>query len=123
MTQFAGYFAATLSIVLGAFGQLLLKMGATRLSGAGQSTGFMGQVGNLLWNWPLLLGFGLYAASAIIWVYVLSRIELSVAYPMVGLGFAVVLMLSVTVLGETVSLSQLAGCALIVLGILFVTKG
>jgi len=46
-----------------------------------------------------------------------------VAYPMVGLSFIVVLALSVLVLGETVKMVQLSGCALILVGIVMVTRG
>lgn len=115
--------AALVSLCLGALGQLFLKLGAARFFAVPRSGGFPGLVRDFLMTWQLDLGLLLYGSSAFIWIYVLSKLPLSVAYPMVGLSFVVVLLLSVFVLGETVRLVQLSGCGLILLGIFLVTRG
>ncbi|WP_165496657.1 EamA family transporter [Haematobacter massiliensis] len=115
--------AALLSIILGAAGQLFLKLGATRLFAVPRQDGLLGFMRDFIMTWQLSLGLLFYGSSAFVWIYVLSKVSLSVAYPMVGLSFVVVLMLSVLVLGETVKLGQIMGCGLILAGIVMVTHG
>ena len=67
---------------------------------------------------PLVwLGLALYGASAVLWLWVLSRLDVSVAYPLVSLGFVTTLALGVLWLGEPFSWLRMAGCTLIVMGV------
>ena len=67
---------------------------------------------------PLVwLGLVLYGASAVLWLWVLSRLDVSVAYPLVSLGFVLTLALGVLWLGEPLSWLRVAGCTLIVVGV------
>lgn len=118
-----GFLAALFSIIFGALGQLFLKMGATRLTEAETGGGPLGILISAATTWQLGVGLMFYGTSALIWIYVLSMVNLSVAYPMVGLSFVIVVMLGVFVLGERVSVLQVTGCVLILTGIAFVTRG
>lgn len=71
----------------------------------------------------LLTGFLLYAAASIAWMLVLGRIDLSLAYPFVALGFVLVLLLSWLWLGEVPNLPQIVGSLLVVSGVLLVAAG
>lgn len=115
--------AALVSLSCGALGQMFLKLGAGALAARPRGPGPWALIQAALATWQLDLGLVLYAGSAVIWIHVLTRLPLSVAYPMVGLGFVLVLALSTLVLGETLRLVQLAGCALILAGIVLVTRG
>ena len=62
---------------------------------------------------PLVwLGLGLYGASAVLWLWVLSRLDVSLAYPLVSLGFVVTMGLGIVWLGEPFSTRVVAGCPL-----------
>ena len=63
------------------------------------------------------LGVVLYGASAVLWLWVLSRLDVSLAYPLVSLGFVVTMALGVLWLGEPFSWLRVAGCTLIVVGV------
>jgi len=53
----------------------------------------------------------------VLWLWVLSRLDVSLAYPLVSLGFVVTLALGVVWLGEPLSWTRVAGCGLIVAGV------
>jgi drug/metabolite transporter (DMT)-like permease len=67
---------------------------------------------------PLIIfGLLLYGISAIIWLLVLSRVDLSLAYPMLAIGYIFVLLVSLFFLGEKVTLMRWLGTVLIVGGV------
>ena len=67
---------------------------------------------NLLTDKSVLGGFLLYGLGAVVWLGVLSRWDVSKAYPLVGLGFAFTVAIGLMT-GEHVTLSRMAGVALI----------
>lgn len=69
----------------------------------------------------VLGGFLLYAVGAIMWLAVLSKWDVSKAYPMVGLGFILTLGIG-ALIGEEVTLVRMVGVALIVAGVFFVAR-
>jgi multidrug transporter EmrE-like cation transporter len=73
-------------------------------------------------NWQVLAGLALYGIGAAIWLLVLARIDLSVAYPFVGLGFIVTMALGWSVLDEPVGFARLAGTLLVASGIWLVSN-
>lgn len=79
-------------------------------------------------EWPLVLwqictqpyvigGFICYGIGALMWLFVLARIDVTLAYPFVGIGFILTMVLGVIVLGEVVSVMRIVGTLLIILGI------
>ncbi len=107
------------SVVLGAVGQVLLKMGALRVGG-------VADVGLLLWrivtNPYILAGFALYGVASVLWIVVLSRAPLSLAYPLLSLGYVLVLLASAYVFGETIPAVRVAGIAAILVGLVLVSS-
>jgi len=107
------------SVVLGAVGQVLLKMGALRV-------GAVADVGLLLWrivtNPYILAGFALYGVASVLWIVVLSRAPLSLAYPLLSLGYVLVLLASAYVFGETIPAVRVAGIAAILVGLVLVSS-
>lgn len=67
------------------------------------------------WVWA---GLGLYGLSAGLWIWVLSRLDVGLAYPLVSLGFVFTLGAGVLWLGEPFSWQRVAACGLIVAGVL-----
>lgn len=116
-------FIAILSIALSVMAQFSLKAG---MSGEGvkailaQPKSFMTLV-NILMDKYVLGGFLLYGLGAVVWLGVLSKWDVSKAYPMVGLGF-VFTVLAGYLLGEQVTLPRVIGAALISAGVFLVGK-
>ena len=71
----------------------------------------------------LLAGFALYVGSFLMWIAVLARLELSIAYPIaIGLTLIFSTLGAIYLLGEPVGLTKLAGIALIMGGIVLVIR-
>ena len=109
------YLAATLLLTVA--GQLLIKWrvadhGALPDDWPAQA----GFVLRLLLDPWILAGLVAAFAAALAWMAALTQLELSRAYPLMSLSFALVLVLSAWLLGEQLSLAKAGGVALIVLG-------
>lgn len=106
-------FLAVICVLLSSAAQLVMKRGMSAPSGADVGATYLHALGSpLVW-----LGLLLYGGSAVLWLWVLSRLDVSLAYPLVSLGFVVTFALGVWWLGEPFSWTRLAGCTLIVAGV------
>ena len=69
----------------------------------------------------VLGGFLLYGVGALVWLVVLSKWDVSKAYPLVGLGFVVTVAVGY-LLGEQVTVHRVIGVALICAGVFLVGR-
>lgn len=113
------YVVALLSILLGAVAQVLLKMGVAQV---GLSQMSVAALLALLANLRFLLGLLSYGLSLLLWLHVLSQIEVSRAYPMVSLGYIVTMFIAWVWLGEPLGAGKVAGTCLIVIGVFLISK-
>lgn len=113
------YFVLLINVVLGVVGQLLLKRGVISVGAFHVSNAlpFFWAVFSNIW---VLLGLLFYGISVLLWVALISRVPLSVAYPMLSLGYVVVVIVSALYFGETVTALRLGGVALIVTGVVLI---
>jgi multidrug transporter EmrE-like cation transporter len=109
------------SVLLSAFAQMFLKLGVTRADGVDGSSA-LSDLGNMLASPLVLVGLGLYGAGALLWLFVLGKVPLSVAYPFVGAGFIVTAMIAVVLLGEQFTASRAVGTLLIAIGCVLVAR-
>jgi multidrug transporter EmrE-like cation transporter len=113
-----------MGVGLNAAAQLLLKT-ATRPLGAFtvfNADTLMRSIGVLAISVPFWTGMMCYAASVCVWLAALSKAPVSVAYPMLSLGYVVVAAVSALWLGETLNLAKVLGIALICAGVLLVSR-
>ena len=113
-----------ISVTISAVAQVTLKQG---MSSPAVQQGLTGgwleiaiAVASNLYVW---LGLILYALGAVLWLGVLAKIDVSIAYPFVGLGFILTALFGVFLLGEAFSVIRFVGTCLVVLGIILVTQG
>jgi multidrug transporter EmrE-like cation transporter len=109
------------SVSLSALAQLALKMGTTAAASA-RTTGVGGEVGGLIQSPMILVGLGLYGIGALLWLFVLGRAPLSLAYPFVGMGFILTMLAGAFWLNESVSIARIAGTLLIATGCVLVAR-
>lgn len=109
------------SVTLSALAQLALKIGTTAAAG-GRATGIGGEIGGLAQSPMIILGLGLYGIGALLWLFVLGRAPLSLAYPFVGIGFILTMLAGAFWLNESISVARLAGTLLIAIGCVLVAR-
>lgn len=107
---------ALVSILCGSIAQLFLKHGISSIS-LDFERGIVSIITDCITNLHLWLGVSCYGLSLLFWVYVLSRMELGRAYPMVSLGYVLTLLLSHYFLGEDITLLKICGIFFIMIGV------
>jgi len=118
--RFVHFLLLLFAVCLGALGQIAIKSGLRKLGYEAQGTS-VGKILTALFTPYVGLGFGLYAISSLAWLVVLSRIkQLSVAYPMISVGYVLVVLLSWYFFQDTINLTRIAGLALICAGVALV---
>lgn len=70
----------------------------------------------------LIAGMLSYAVSILIWLYVLSKAEVSVAYPFLSIGYILAAGMGFFFLGENVTLARAFGIVLICSGLVFISR-
>jgi len=109
-----------LGIFLNAGAQLFMRQGMIL---TGEITSAMTLLKKLpvmaanLWLWASIL---CYAACAVVWMIVLSKVEVGFAYAFISLGFVLVTVLSVLVFHEHINHFRVIGMALICVGLIFI---
>ena len=112
-----------LSTVFTVAGQLFLRKGMLDVGEVSFSLQSLWKtLGETASNGYVISGFILFALGAIFWLVVLSKVEVSYAYPIGSLGYILLLFASWLFLGETIPLSRWIGVLLICLGIFFIAK-
>jgi multidrug transporter EmrE-like cation transporter len=110
-------------VLLNAIAQLLLKAGAGTLADVELRAGnAMAIAGRLAFNVPIIAGLFCYALSVVVWILALARVEVSVAYPMLSLGYVVNALAAWWLFGETLSGARLAGIGIILVGVWLVAR-
>lgn len=109
---------ALCSIVLSVLAQFSLKagMGSESVRSALAQPLAPSTVLALLGSPGVVGGFVLYGAGAVVWLSVLAQWDVSKAYPLVGLGFVLTLVIG-AVLGEQVTPARVVGVLLIAVGV------
>ena len=112
------------SVGLSSVAQILLKIGMTSKSDHVDSTiaGWARVIMNALMNPSVITGLMLYGLGTILWLAVLSRLDVTQAYPFVGLGFIITMILGYLILGESVGYQRILGTLLITSGIILVAR-
>lgn len=111
------------TVTLSACAQLALKFGVSTpafqasMDSGGTSVLFAAITSPLIW-----LGLMIYVVSVAMWLWVLSKVDLSVAYPFVGISFLITLAFGIFLLDEAVSQSRIVGTILITAGCILVGR-
>lgn len=110
-------------VLLNAAAQLLLKAGTNSVGTFAFSLENALPVGWKLATEPHIVGgLACYVVSVIVWIMALSRVEVSIAYPMLSVGYVVNAIAAWYLFGEAVTPTRLAGIGIIILGVYVVAR-
>jgi drug/metabolite transporter (DMT)-like permease len=115
------FVAFTLNSVIS---QLVLRRGLQALSVPGSLSSMPRFIGSAALSPWIYASITLQILSYVMWMLIVSREKLGVATATVGAGFYTLMALSAWLFyGETLSLAQWAGIALVTLGVIFISIG
>ncbi|MBD8497185.1 EamA family transporter [Paenibacillus arenosi] len=108
------YFILFANIILLVTGQILFKLGIEK-------------AGGLVWNkiitsWYVIGGLSLYGIATILWFVVLSRLPLSVAYPLQSISYILGIAAAFFIFSEPVSPTKWVGAVVILIGVYLIAK-
>ena len=114
------YFVLSLAILLNAVANILMKVAMLKQE---KATDIITLVTQSLSNPVLFLGLISFGLALVAYCYVLAKINLSIAYPlMTSLGFLIVILASWLFLGENISKLQMVGFLCIIAGVWMVAR-
>lgn len=110
-------------VLLNALAQLLLKAG----------TNALGVIHITSENWfdtgikvasqlPIMAGMLCYVVSLVVWIIGLSRTDVTIAYPMLSLGYVIAAFGAWMFLGEVISLQRVVAIAVIMVGVALLAR-
>jgi multidrug transporter EmrE-like cation transporter len=110
-------------VLLNAVAQLLLKAGTNAVGAFEFSSGNILPVGWKLATQPFIVaGLGCYVISVVVWILALSRVEVSIAYPMLSVGYVLNAAAAWYLFGEAVTVTRMVGIGIIILGVFIVAR-
>lgn len=110
-----------LSVFLNCSAQLLMRKGMMKtgeMSVAAIASNFGILISNI-WLWLAILCYGL---SILLWMSVLSKVELSFAYPFLSVGYVISAVVGHLLLGENLSAIRIAGVIVICIGVVLISR-
>lgn len=113
-----------ISVSLGVAGQLCLKAGMDQVGtlSLGGLSSIFSTVVRVITTPLVFLGLACYGVSAAFWLVVLTRLDLSLAYPMLALTYVLIPLAAHFILGEDVPALRWVGIAIVVVGIAVVAQ-
>ena len=110
-------------VLLNAAAQLLLKAGTNAIGHFTFSTENILPIGMKIASEPHILGgLACYVVSVVVWIMALSRVEVSIAYPMLSIGYLVNAIAAWYLFGEAVTIMRMTGIGIIIVGVYIVAR-
>lgn len=119
-----GTFSLVLSgVLLNAIAQLLLKSGTNVLGEIDLRSDKIIQLAfNVFTEYHIFAGIVCYVVSLGLWIMVLSKLDVSIAYPLLSIGYVVNAIAAWYLFGEVLSAQKLGGIFIIILGVIVVAR-
>lgn len=112
-----------IGICLNAIAQLLLKMGTNSVGAIHFTTeNWLDIASKLVTQLPIIAGLACYVIGVFVWIIGLSRVDVTIAYPMLSLGYIINAAGAWYFLGEIISLQRLLAISVIMVGIVLLAR-
>jgi len=115
------FFTIVATVSLSAVAQIAFKVGVSSLRVAQPygvtSVALAAMASPFIW-----VGLIIYAVSLVAWLWVLSHVEVSAAYPFVGISFVLTAIMGAAFLHENVSALRITGTLLVIFGCVLIAR-
>jgi multidrug transporter EmrE-like cation transporter len=108
-------------VLLNAAAQLFIKAGTANFSELLSSNFFLSVV-RIVLQPQIFVGLMCYVVSVGVWIFVLSRVQVSVAYPMLSIGYIVSAFAGYFLFNEQLTMTKLVGIGVIVIGVALIAQ-
>jgi multidrug transporter EmrE-like cation transporter len=116
-------FCILAGVTLNACAQLLLKAGTNAVGHFEFTRANILPIGfRLATQWPIVGGLCCYVVSVVVWIVGLSRVDVSIAYPMLSLGYVLNAVAAWYLFGEVLSIQRLVGIGIILVGVFVLAR-
>lgn len=120
LVSFALIFAG---VMLNAAAQILLKAGTNAIGHFEFSAANILPIGwKLATEWHIIVALSCYVISVLVWILALSRVQVSIAYPMISLGYVVGAVAAWWLFDEALNPAKLVGIGVIILGVVIISR-
>ncbi|MGH8128234.1 MAG: SMR family transporter [Gammaproteobacteria bacterium] len=110
-------------VLLNAAAQVLLKAGVRHMGVISLQFPVLVKAGfSLAVNPYIIAGLSCYVVSVVVWLLALSRVAVSIAYPMLSIGYIVTAVIAWLYLGEDMNMTRWAGIVVIIIGVFLVAR-
>ena len=110
-------------VTLNAAAQLLMKAGTNAVGYFEFSASNILPIGwKLATEWHIIAAMACYVISVVVWILALSRVQVSIAYPMISLGYVVGAIAAWWLFGEALTPTKIAGIGVIIIGVAILFK-
>lgn len=112
-----------LGVLLNAGAQIMLKSGMSQIGHFDFSMANLIPIGyKVIGNPPIITGLSMYVMSVAVWLLVLSRVQVSFAYPMLSIGYIVNAIAAYYLFGEPLTSMRIFGMFVIIAGVYLVAQ-
>ena len=110
-------------VMLNAAAQILMKAGTNAVGHFAFSSENILPIGmKLATEWHIVTALFCYALSVIIWILALSRVPVSIAFPMLSMAYVVNAVAAWYLLGEAFNPTKVVGMGVIILGVIIISR-
>ena len=110
-------------VMLNAAAQILMKAGTNAIGHFDFSVANILPIGwKLATEWHIITALFCYGLSVVVWILALSRVPVSIAFPLLSMAYIVTAVAAWYLLGEALSLSKFVGIGVIILGVIILSR-
>jgi drug/metabolite transporter (DMT)-like permease len=111
------------NVLLTVIGQILFKHGMNMIGRISSMQDAIGKLTQAFLNPYILSGIAIYGFTTLVWLVILSRVKLSIAYPMLSSGYVLSILFSWMLFKESIPKVRIIGALIICIGVYLVTQG
>ena len=111
------------NVLLTVIGQILFKHGMNIVGRVNSIRDVFGKLTQAFLNPYILSGIAIYGFTTLVWLIILSRVKLSIAYPLLSSGYVLSILFSWLLFKESIPKIRIIGAAVICIGVYLVAQG